>query len=124
MKTPKRIIKEEKTIDNKGYLRLLDSYKESKELYRTSFYKMKECLEVLNKNEGKRFILKALYQERVNDSASIIHALMPLLSTLEGVLNIPDNESIHQLKRDEERNNDLDKDIEIQQKIELILMDR
>jgi len=102
MKTPK-IIKEEKTIDNKGYLRLLDSYKESKELYRTSFYKMKECLEVLNKNEGKRFILKAFYQEKLSDSMSIIHALKPLLSTLESELNIPNDESIYQLERIEKK---------------------
>jgi hypothetical protein len=86
-----------KTIDNEGCLRLLKSYRESKEVYRTAFYKMEECLKVLNKNEGKRLILKAYYQERVNDCRSIIHALRPLLKVLESELNIPYEESIERL---------------------------
>jgi hypothetical protein len=124
MRIPKKIIKEEKTIDNKGYLRLLKSYKESFETYKKAFYEIKKCLKVIKEHENKRFFLKNHYQERLLDSSSIIHALRPLLRTLEIELNIPDNEGINELDRLEERNNNLDEDIKISQDIELKLMDR
>ena len=124
MRTPKKIIKEEKTIDNKGYLRLLKSYKESFETYRKAFYEVKNCLKVIKEHEGKRFILKKYYNESLIDNSSIVHALRPLLRTLEIELNIPDDEGINELDRLEERNNNLDEDIKISQDIELKLMDR
>jgi hypothetical protein len=102
MRIPKKIIKEERTINNKGYLRLLKSYKDSKEVYRKAFFEMKECLKEIKEHEGKRFFLKNYYQEKLIDSRSIVYALRPILRVLEIELNIPDDDGIYQLDRDEE----------------------
>ena len=124
MRRPKKIKKEEKTIDNKGYLRLLKSYKESFETYRKAFYEVNKCLKEIESHKGKRFILKKYYNESLIDNTSIVYALKPILRTLEIELNIPDDEGINELDRLEERNNNLDEDINISQDIELKLMDR
>jgi hypothetical protein len=102
MRIPKTIKKEEKTIDNKGYLRLLKSYKESFETYRKAFFEIKKCLKEIKDHEGKRFILKEYYENKLHEACTITHALRPLLSTLEIELNILDDDGIYQLDRDEE----------------------
>jgi 3-methyladenine DNA glycosylase AlkC len=102
MRRPKKIIKQERTIDNKGYLRLLESYKQSKEVYTKAFFEIKKCLKEIKEHEGKRFILEEYYQNKLHEACTITHALRPLLRTLEIELNIPDDDGIYQLDRDEE----------------------
>ena len=124
MRIPKTIKKQEKTIDNNGYLRLLKSYKESFKTYKKAFFEIKNCLKEIESHKGKRFIMKEYYENKLHEACTITHALRPLLRTLEIELNIPDYEGIYELDRLEERNNNLDEDIKINQDIEYLLMDR
>lgn len=96
MKRPRQIKKIEKTIDNNGYLTLLESYKQSRIKYRTAYYKFNEAMKEIKYHEEnkKRFIQKSFYHEMKITSLARMTSLGSLLRTLEKILNIPENERI------------------------------